>query len=143
MQDAYRYIMSTAPTEKGESMKREQIIEELQTIKDYFTEDRGAYPLALEEAQRAIQHGISSRVISVMTYYDDIDLESIDYDESFIEWEHLKNFDMDNRKDVDDFFSMLIQNYGEKTGFRLLWDLLLQGYVTDFDNMVKFIANWI
>lgn len=143
MQNAYRFIMSTAPTEKGESMKREKIIKELQTIKDYFTEDRGAYPLALEEAQRAIQHGISSRIISVMTYYDDIDLESIDYDESFIEWEHLKNFDLDNIKDVDDFFSMLIQKYGEKTGFRLLWDLLLQGYVIDFDNMVKFIASWI
>lgn len=124
-------------------MKREQIIEELQTIKDYFTEDIGAYPLALEEAQRALKHGISSRYVYAMTYYDDIDLESIDYDESFIEWEHYLSFDLDDYKELNDFMDMLQLKYGKEMGYTILWDLFIQGYYIDLSERLKLIANWI
>lgn len=124
-------------------MTREQIIEELQTIKDYFTENTGAYPLALEEAQRALNHGISSRYVYAMTYYDDIDLESINYDESLIEWENLKNFDLDDKWELNDFMDMIQLKYGKADGYTVLWDLFNEGYYIDLIERLKLIANWI
>lgn len=125
-------------------MRREQAIEDLAAlIEDYKENNQGSYPLALEEAIMALKHDISSRIVSLFVLMD-VDMDWFIVNEEPEEcWELMKSFDLDDRRETEDFFRMLDRKYGEAGAFVALWELFTQGYYIDLNEQIKLVASWV
>lgn len=125
-------------------MRREEIMDDLITIMEDFKENNdGAYPLAIEEALRALKSGVSSRIVSDYTLFD-VDMDwFIENEEPEECWELIKNFDLDDRRETKDFFDMLSRKFGEAGAFIALWELFTEGYFIDLNEEMKLVASWI
>lgn len=112
-------------------MRNEQIIDELELVKDHFKEENdGCFPLCLEEAQIALSHSGISSYIFVYTQHED-------------DWIPLKRFYWGSSLDLLDLWNFLINRYEDDGKLSLvLGGIFCHGSYLDVDLGLKYEASW-
>lgn len=124
-------------------MRNEQIIDELQLVKEHYQDENdGCFPLCLEEAQRVLKwnrpsfyvtHYWLDCSISSDTPVEDIPAEA---------WELLCHYDLYDLREAKDFFRLL-GNFKDKEAIGILYELFTAGFYVDVMGQIKLVASWV